>query len=277
MPFPTRLLAVVTATALSASGAADDAAIGIPIVAVPVTLTAQGVYKLTANVSTSQTSGCAITIASDFVTVDLQGYKIGGGGAGPLTSARGVCATDHRYITIRNGTIRGFRRAVEINHEIRTSQGHLVERVRAEGNTDVGLFVVGRSSVVRRNVIIGTVAPAIGTGDSAAGIVLFGPLSRVIDNDVSGTVADGGPAIGIDVAGDGVLVEGNRLTGESAPASIAISLAGHDILALRNRLSRWDRGVVFWPGTGSTGSYRDNLTSGVTTPFTGGTDAGGNQ
>jgi hypothetical protein len=42
-----------------------------------------------------------------------------------------------------------------------------------------------------------------------------------------------------------------------------------------NRLARSDLGIDY--AAGSDGRYRDNLTSGVRVPFTGGSDAGNNQ
>jgi len=49
---------------------------------------------------------------------------------------------------------------------------------------------------------------------------------------------------------------------------------GPDFLALGNRLTDADIGIEY-NGTTS-GKYRDNLTSAITTPFVGGTAAGGN-
>jgi hypothetical protein len=47
-------------------------------------------------------------------------------------------------------------------------------------------------------------------------------------------------------------------------------------LVVNNRITVADREIEYESGSGSTGKYRDNLTFGVTTPFTGGTDAGNN-
>jgi parallel beta-helix repeat protein len=46
-----------------------------------------------------------------------------------------------------------------------------------------------------------------------------------------------------------------------------------DILVTNNKITRMENGVYF---TRSTGCYMGNLVRGATTPFTGGTDAGGN-
>jgi hypothetical protein len=50
---------------------------------------------------------------------------------------------------------------------------------------------------------------------------------------------------------------------------------GRDFIAVNNRMTKAREGIRFEHG--ATGKYRDNLTSGIDTPFAGsGTDAGGN-
>ena len=48
---------------------------------VPYTITTQGHYCFNRSLSTAQTSGAAITINADFVTLDLNGYRLTGGGS----------------------------------------------------------------------------------------------------------------------------------------------------------------------------------------------------
>jgi hypothetical protein len=73
----------------------------------------------------------------------------------------------------------------------------------------------------------------------------------VLNNDVITTLGQGtglGRGIFLGLASDGLPV-GNRITGADSGIEFSISASG---------------------------KYRDNLTSGVTTPFLGGTDAGNN-
>jgi len=49
--------------------------------------------------------------------------------------------------------------------------------------------------------------------------------------------------------------------------------SSNDVLAVGNRITSSNYGIYFLV---STGKYMDNLTSNVTTAFTGGIDAGGN-
>ena len=88
--------------------------------------------------------------------------------------------------------------------------------------------------------------------ENAWGIRIPSLGGRVLDNDVLTVIPTGiyyGVGIEVGSAGDNALVVGNRIT--AAP---------------------W--GVLFFGG--AIGKYRDNLTSGVSQPFQGGTDAGGN-
>ena len=56
------------------------------ISSLPVTITTQGVWCLDRDLSTSNSAGPAVTIATNNVTVDCNGFKIGGLGAGPVSA-----------------------------------------------------------------------------------------------------------------------------------------------------------------------------------------------
>jgi hypothetical protein len=128
-----------------------------PIDSLPYTITRQGSYCLVRNLSTPQATGNAITIASDFVTLDLKGFKVGGGAAGPGTEANGVYALNRRNITIRRGNIRGFRRAVFLED----SSGTL----RISG-TAFGVRYDSATGRYRDNLVIGTAVPYSGGTDA---------------------------------------------------------------------------------------------------------------
>jgi hypothetical protein len=75
-----------------------------PIASVPVTITAPGSYYLTTNVSVS--TGDAITIATNGVTLDLKGFTISS--TAPSATGHGIKVNGNlRDITIFNGHIRG--------------------------------------------------------------------------------------------------------------------------------------------------------------------------
>ena len=273
---------LILGLALGAAPAGAETTICTVISSLPYTISAQGSYCLDRNLSTNSLSGAAITINVDFVVLDLNGFKVGGGGAGLGTQTSGVFSQNHKNITVKNGNIRGFLRAVYLKDTSGTftsSQGHLVEDIRADQNTYAGIVVEGRGNVVRNNQVVDTTGTTVfGANSDTFGVVVNGPGSRVINNDSTETVGVGtGIAYGIQLASaDGAVVENNRVGNSSlATGSTAISLeSGDDVLVVGNRMATMDNGVVF---ATATGKYRDNITSGVTTPYFGGTDAGNNQ
>ena len=145
------------------------------ITSLPFTITAQGHYCFNRNLSTSQTTGAAIVINVDFVTLDLNGFKLGGGGAGLGTQAVGVLASNRKALVIRNGNIRGFRDGVQVNGA--SSNAIVIEDLRLDENTARGILVDGSNHVIRNNSISDTGGNT--TGDTVAGIRGSGNLTAV--------------------------------------------------------------------------------------------------
>jgi hypothetical protein len=220
------------------------------IASLPAVITQQGNYCLAGHLSTGITSSSAIEIQANNVILDLNGYKVGGIAAGPGTTAVGIHAADRQNITIKNGTVRGFLRGIFLQ-DSGASQGHVVEDIRADLNTYVGIEVNGSGNIVRNNQVVTTGGSTVlGPNAGALGISVAGAGPRVINNDVLTVSKQGiGVAHGIYFSGVvGGLALGNRITS----VDVAIEYAA------------------------SSGKYRDNLTFAVTTPFAGGSDAGNN-
>ena len=246
--FVTSLL-LMLALALGAGLARAETVGCTPITALPAVITTQGIYCFTGHLSTAITSGVAIDIQTSNVVLDLNAFKLGGLAGGPATTAIGIHALNRQNITIKNGTVRGFLRGIQLETS-GTSQGHVVEDIRADQNTFVGIEVAGAGNIVRNNQVVATGGTTVfGADIGAAGIFVVGTGPRVLNNDVIKTVKQGsGTATGI-----------------------FLSLTA--VLAVNNRITEADRGLLYFF---STGKYRDNLTFAVTTPYTGGTDAGNN-
>src|SRR5688572_6542302 len=109
----------------------------IPINSLPATLTTQGVYCLKQDLSTPIATGNAITVAVNNVTLDCNGYKLGGLAAGSATRTNGVFAQDRLNVVVRNCNIRGFYAGVWMQG----GASHVVEGNRMEGNTYAGVGV----------------------------------------------------------------------------------------------------------------------------------------
>ena len=223
------------------------------ITALPAVITVQGVYCLTGNLTAAIMGGNAIDIQTSNVVLDLNGYKLAGLGAGTGTLTTGIHANNRQNITIKNGTVRGFFNGIFLDDSAGgVSRGHVVEDIRADQNRGAGIFVHGAAILVRNNQVVATGgSTAFGPDEDASGILVKGTATCVLNNDVSDTVKQGaGTARGIYFSG---------CTG---------------CLAVNNRIMNADKGIEY--ALGDTGKFRDNLTFGVGTPFTGGTNVGNN-
>ena len=253
-----------------------------PITSVPATITTQGIYCLTGDLSTTMTSGYAIALYASNVTIDLNGYKLGGLGAGPGTSAIGIYAYQMKNITIKNGSVRGFMNGIAFDDAspYTTSSGHLIEDIRADGNTWNGIEVVGTGIIVRNNQVVKTGGSTVIGRGSAHGIIAVGAGSSIVNNDITNTVelTNSDISSGVWVSGcNGCVVENNRISNSTRGpgASYGVYMySSSNVMAVNNRMSTSVWGIYY--DTGSTGKYRDNLTGSVSYPYTGGTNIGNN-
>lgn len=275
MRWTVRTLAIFGAVCWSA-GAASAATCAKTITAVPCTITTSGNYTLSANLSTTAATGAAITVSVDFVLLDLGGFKLEDTATATTITTDGVTSANHKGVTIRNGTIRGFYRGVYLS-STGTGSTHLVDGLTVDASRFAGIWVEGAGSVVRNNRVSNTGGTTTATNTDTYGVRVVGSGTHVANNDVTGTVGVGtgtGQGIYLDSA-DGAVADGNRLSNAAAGTSVGINVnAGLDVLVVGNDVSLMGSGVVYGGGSGK---YRDNLTSGVTTPFTGGIDAGNNE
>jgi parallel beta helix pectate lyase-like protein len=233
------------------------------IKSLPHTITAPGTYCLKDSLTAA---GDGITIAADDVVLDLGGLSIVGSGTG-----LGVQASNHNNVTVRNGTVRGFVVGVRIDGEF--AQGAVIERLRVEGNSAVGIQAAGRGTAVRHNTIIGS-------GSHAEGIVCAGILVNrgsgvhITDNEILDVQSDvaSGIAVGIDVFGaTGTVVERNVVENVLGNVPKGIYFVTSDgSSAVGNRVYNVTTGIQF----DSTGIYKDNTVGHAAVPFQGGTAAG---
>lgn len=281
----TSILILLTGSLLGATGVAAETTNCTPVTSLPAVISSGGVYCFTQNLATTMTSGSAIEILANNVTLDMNGFKLGGMGAGPATTANGIYAYQRKNLTIRNGIVRGFWRGIHLDDlsPYTTSKGNLVENIRAEGNRLVGIFVEGKGSQVRNNQVIDTQ----GEPDhvQTVGIVVNGPSCMIENNQVSDTVtATGGgshSAYGIIFSGAGCVVAGNYVaeTWSSDDQSYGIYIAGSSatqhVTIKDNIINTAEYGIFFSGGT--SGKYIGNITHNIgTTAYQGGGTAIGN-
>jgi hypothetical protein len=247
------------------------------ITSLPAVITVQGIYCFKADQTTAMLSGNAIDIQTNNVVLDLNGFKLGGLAAGLGTNAIGIHAVDRLNITIKNGTVRGFLTGIQITTS-GSSQGHVVEDIRADQNTSIGIDVEGSGNIVRNNQVVATGGTTVyGVNARAYGVVVAGSGARVLNNDVTEVAAQGtSNAFGIFLnAANNSVVAGNRVGDLTSPSGNRLGIylnASADLIASDNRLPGVQYGILF--DGGATGTYMNNVVRGATTPYQGGTAAG---
>lgn len=183
----------VLATAALCMAARAETTECMEITAVPAVITKQGIHCFKQDFGTAITSGNAIEIQTNNVTIDMNGYKLGGLAAGAGTMANGIYAEGKKNITIRNGTIRGFHSGILLTVVggviSENSSGHLIEDIRADGNRLNGIAAIGYNIVIQKTYVIDTGSSDV--EDHAYGIFVAGFNIRVENNmvnDVSETM-----------------------------------------------------------------------------------------
>jgi parallel beta-helix repeat protein len=151
----------------------------------PAYVSSQGNWCLRKDLSTSISDGAAIVIAANNVTLDCNGFKIGGLAAGHGTKAIGIRPQAGMYnATVRNCRVRGFWLGIATQD----GGGHVIEDNEFDGNTEVGISLYSPDSTVRHNIVMDT-GGGIATTNGAQGIVVSSGVD-VIDNTIMGVVSN---------------------------------------------------------------------------------------
>lgn len=229
----------------------------------PATISTQGVWCLRKDLSTSMTSGEAIRIATNNVTIDCNDFKVGGLAAGEGTTAAGIFTeAGRKNATIRNCNVRGFSYGIHLSAG---GGGHLVEDNLVDHSRRVGIHVQGAGNRVQRNRVFDTGGSwsMLVVGGSSASVTAMQVSGDVFDNVVSNvfssSTADTVSTTGIRVAGDGHDVRRNQVRGLMArgPNGRASGIDAGDSAHSRieaNHLAAAAPGIVL-PGTGVVGRW----------------------
>jgi hypothetical protein len=235
----------------------------IQISSVPFVITQQGTHCLKSDLATSMSSGTAITVNNHNVIIDLNGYKLGGLGAGENTNAIGISASGRQNVTIRNGTIRGFR--INVYFDGAGSSGHIIENIRSESARGASIALTGSNSVVRNNLVNGTGLP--GKTD-AYGITLAGENISVLGNIINGVTASQIVRGIAAFEATAVIVDGNEIRGLQGNLKFGVSLDGPRHVIRNNTIVNsvaGSYGISADPGSGCI----DNVISNFAIPLTG--------
>jgi hypothetical protein len=235
----TLLRALAAAGALLVSGTAvradETTWCNFFITSLPYTISVQGHYCFDRNLSTAITTGNAITVNSDFVTLDLNNFKLGGGSAGLATEAVGIHSFDRSNLTVRGGNIRGFAFGILVDGTTPASaQNVVIEHNVVDGNTKAGIVVAGKAAVIRHNLVsntggsttVASVYCATGTFPSGISMgistlnracVFAGESHEIYENSVANTFPASGDNSSVAIMGPantlGSLIRRNTVNG----------------------------------------------------------------
>lgn len=248
---------IALATALMFTPARAETIECTVIDSIPFIITVQGIYCLKGNLASGLASGDMITVATNNVTIDMNGFKLGGLAAGTGTTAHGIFALDRRNITIRNGSIRGFHRGIHLQGNPATSSGHLLEDLRLDGNTFIGAQVEGTGNIIRNNQVVNT-GP---TDNSTIAVGIFINLSNdsVVEGNVISSVSETFASTGIRVQESSLIeVRNNTVlrTGDATNNRGIALFTATDVTIIGNR-------ILNPAGTGTVGIAEPFASTGV--------------
>ena len=251
------------------------------ITALPTVISTQGTWCMDKDLATAMETGNAVTIGTNNVTIDCNGFKLGNLAAGADTGTYGIYAQDRLNVTVRNCNVRGFFVGILI---FGNGGGHLVEDNRLDASRWMAIRTEGDGTQVRGNSLFDTGGA---TYQSHTYAIASDGLAHVMDNLVSGvepgdldTNAEGTGIAGS--FGDGSRISGNRIAAVTARGPSGV---GRGIRLLLDSRVLVDDNVVAMPPAESGGSIgiqcfaelaraRDNFLAGPVTPLANCTDDG---
>jgi hypothetical protein len=243
------------------------------ITSLPTVIGTPGTWCFNQNLSTSVTSGNAITVNANSVTIDCNDFKLDGLGGGAATNTYGIVDSSFARTTIRHCNLRGFIRGVFLTG---TGGGHLIEDNRFDGITYNAIGTQGNGTVIRRNrifdtggatsfanapatpiatddsvdiidnTIVGVAATSPGTGGSYGIDTEFNPDGSVTGNRVAGLVkASAGFVVGFtDNGSDRIILRDNELVGDSSNFSVGMDCDVSNSRARDNLISGFATGIT---------------------------------
>jgi len=273
------LTAILAPLLLPAARAAEsyDGCAGF-IDALPATIGEQGVWCLRKDVSTAMSSGAAITVATNNVTIDCNHFKIGGLAAGDGSLTRGIRSQYRQNLTVRNCAIRGFNTGIDLSG----GGGHVVEDNRVDDSLVTGIRVdATEGALVRRNRVLDTGGfPDNGERHAIYCYAMAGRACDLRDNlvaGVAGTTGHYNTVTGLRVyGGTGGRVAGNDVAGlapTGGNSARGIYASNHGPMFLRDNKVQLSADVADSVGircAAGAGAIRGNTAWGFATAYAGG-------
>jgi len=233
-----------------------SADLGIGVVSIsqrqiPMIITKPGSYRLVGNLNVSSPNVTAISIDTDNVTIDLNGFTISGPGfqVGDIPAFGIVNAVTRTVnnVAVRNGTVQGFGLGVHLpGNQNRVENIHIY-------NTAHGIFV-GRASIVSQCLVAYCYSEGINTDDGT--LVLSNTIYSINGHGIMTSGDAPGPVGGVTLMGNNI-----RLCGTGIRAK------GQGNRIEGNTITQCSTGIDL--SEGSANYFAKNLLQGNGSPWTG--------
>jgi parallel beta-helix repeat protein len=195
-----------------------------------------GSYLVINNITAAASTTC-LTLTANQVTIDLNGFTISGSG-----NTNGILALGRNNVTIRNGSVNGFARAIYAN-----GTGNLIDGVRTATGT-LNAFTVGDNATIQNSYV---------TSHLGGGIIA-GKNAKIINSTLN---SNSGNMI---VVSDGAIVSKNNVTNNGGSSTSAIQMTQNCTVA-DNVVFKSTFGIN---ATGSFNTIRGNQVTGATEGIT---------
>jgi hypothetical protein len=157
----------------------------------PVTLSKPGLYKLASGLAVPAGKS-GIQVTASFVTIDLNGFALQGGGVALI----GIAASSSQSITVRNGTITRFKASGIFG----SGDDWIVEDMRVTGNGGGGIALTSNNvNGKHARILNNTVANNGGDGVNCGGDCLV-QGNNISQNGFFGIEAASGLILGNNIA-----------------------------------------------------------------------------
>jgi parallel beta-helix repeat protein len=221
----------------------------------PYTISGAGSYRLTGNLSVSG-SHDGIDVFASSVTIDLNGFSIGGPGTGSGNDGIVTGAAPTTALTVKNGTITSFTRGLNLE----TGTGSTVTNIHVNG--DGWGILVGSNSVIENSVSTSNTDNGLEctgsnctiSGNTANSNLNFGIYCLGGSCAISHNTVNGNSNVGIDCGAAGCVVSGNTANGDNS----GILVTGASVVIGNTMESNTSNGFV----GASTDGYGENVMSG---------------
>lgn len=228
------------------------------ISSLPATLSTSGTYCLTSDLQINISSGFAISILANDVTLDFNGYTISNTNINiSSNTSYGVIAQGTVNSVIKNGKLDSFRYGIAIYSGATPAYVPVVDSMQINRSVQVGIGIDASGAIVKNCIVTNT---GLNLFDNSYGIVIFSlsqSSSNLIQNNIilkTSVYSNKGTGIAI-FNSNSAVVEQNRIIGATKSA------VSYDIYStggvMRDNLQHLNGSFPYTPYTGaiSFGNY----------------------